>query len=108
MNAQLPTEPPTEIGFVDMPTLAALLIRNAGLHEGWFEPSVRFNLTIGVFNPPGSPQPGPGVLSTVASVGLVRALKNGPMAVDAAAVNPAPETASTGARRRPRPARRPG
>lgn len=94
MPATKSIEPPEEIGFLSMAELAAILIRREGLHEGWFEPSVKFNLTVGVFGVAGGAI-SPGVLNTVAGVGLVRAgAAKSPIAVDAAAVNPLPETKS--------------
>lgn len=78
-----------EVGFVSLKELAEMLIRRAGLHEGLYELSVRFNLTVGVFNlPPGHAEPG--VINTVAAVGLVKSTVASPLAVDAAVANPPP------------------
>lgn len=68
--------------------LIAALIRDQGIHEGWWALSVEFNATgTSVRMQADSNKTLPGVIVSVASATLVRA-ENAPGAVDAAVVNP--------------------
>lgn len=99
----MPTEqaPPTAapvIGFLSTNDLAELLIRREGLHEGHFELAVTFNIVVANFKNPESG--GPGVLTMLGGVGLSKSAAPTPASVDAAVINPAPQSSSRPARKR--------
>lgn len=83
---------PRQVGrLFSLSDLTTLLIKENGLHEGYFETAITFNLGIGAFaNGPGLP-PLPGAFFGVESFAL-RSVQpehaNNPNVVDAAVVNP--------------------
>lgn len=89
-NRSLPpgtVEPP-----LSMRDLTTLLIKNYGIHEGWYDLLVEFQVGVG----PVGPDPTsltPGAMIGISKVGLMLAKENGPSSVDAGLVNPAPSKA---------------
>lgn len=84
------TDDPQQIGFKDLRALTELLIRENGLHEGAFELSVKFNITVATFSTAANRPPEPGTLNTLAGLALSPCQPDAPTAVNAAVVNPAP------------------
>lgn len=72
--------------------LAAMLVRDANIHEGLFDISLEIQIAIGMMGPTTSDSL-PGALVGVKSVGLLPAAKVNQHTVDAAEVNPRPVTA---------------
>jgi hypothetical protein len=68
--------------------LAALLLRDAGIHSGHYELAVEFTISVGVLGN-GIGAPLPAVLSSFAAASLRPCKSDSPLAVDAAVVNPA-------------------
>lgn len=81
--------------------LAAMLVRDANIHEGLFDISIELQLSIGTFgNPAGEVLPG--AIVGVRSVGLLPTVTANPTTVDAGKVNPRPAVAKKiAARRKP-------
>lgn len=92
--------PPEIIEFVAPKALTELLIRNHGLHEGFYELSVTFDITGGVFGF-NEKQPQPGVACVFGGVGIARVEAPTERSVDAAIVNPAPVTKAKPTGRKP-------
>lgn len=71
--------------------LAALLVRDQGLHEGLYSLVVEFQVAVGSVGP--SPDMiMPGAMVGFSKIGLLPATKPGPNTVDAAEVNPKKQT----------------
>jgi hypothetical protein len=89
------TEQPTA-ATVDLKTLASLLVKHFGYHEGHYEVAIQLGIAVGpvMLVPPGAPQPTqfPGAIFGVTGIGLQRGTSQSPNSVDAAEVNPAVET----------------
>lgn len=66
--------------------LGALLVRDAGLHEGLFDISFEIQTMVGSFGP--AEEILPGALFGIRNVGLVQTGRRNPNTVDAAQVNP--------------------
>jgi hypothetical protein len=67
--------------------LAAMMVKNADIHEGYWSIFVRFGISaanIALNNAP----PVPTAIVPVLELGLTRETEQGPLAVDAAIVNP--------------------
>lgn len=73
--------------------LTEVLVRAADLHEGRFELSAVFTMTIGSFGLNNS-GPQPGTLSVLTGIGLMPATAKTATSVDASKVNPAPPVAT--------------
>lgn len=71
---------------LSMRELAAVLVKHYGLHEGYYNLLVEFQIGTGPVGPPSSVTPG--AIIGVSKVGLMPASECGPMTVDAAEVNP--------------------
>ena len=95
---QLP-QPIDVIGdMLSLKEIAALLVRHNALHDGLFDVSIEMQFAIGNFGPTQDTAL-PGAMLGVKGMGLVRAAKLGLHTVDAALVNPAPETPPTDVKR---------
>lgn len=83
------TELPELAVQVKVPQLTEILIREHGLHQGHYEFSAVFTVTVGTFSLPdvGST---PGTLSGLVGVGLRRVDPPTPFSLDASKVNPKP------------------
>lgn len=80
---------------VELKEAILVLIRHLELHEGIWAMSVEFGLGVGNFGV--SPEEArPSAFVQVQKLGLVRAEAEGPLAIDASKVNPAPGTKSLG------------
>jgi hypothetical protein len=74
--------------------LAALMIKDAGIHEGYWSVTVRFGINaanVALNNAP----PVPTAIVPVLEIGIARDDDKGPLAVDAARVNPKGKTVKT-------------
>jgi hypothetical protein len=98
------TDQPDMIGTVDLKTLAEVLIKREGLHEGYFAIAMRVNVAIATFAFGPESDFGPGALTTVSAVGLREVPAADPLAVNAALVNPKARTKDSA---KPKPASKP-
>ncbi len=84
----MPTNPtpPAAAITLSMPELATLLIREAKLTSGWYEASLTFGVSIGVFHAPLEAGHFPGAVTLVKAVSLMPSTEQSPIGVDAAKV----------------------
>lgn len=71
--------------------VATMMVRDAGIHEGFWSMTVRFGINaanVALNNAP----PAPTAIVPILEIGLFRENELGPLAVDAAKVNPKPRT----------------
>lgn len=98
-----PPERPAPAIVVSLPELTTMLIKRAGFHEGHYELSVVFSMSIGVFAL-GQVPPRPSTMTSLDSIALTKVEAPTPMSQDAAVVNPPPvaraKSADAAARRR--------
>lgn len=74
---------------LSMTELAAVMIKQAELHDGLYEAGINFTIAVGSFGTPDAPEKSrPGVFAVVNHVVLTPTGQGNPNAVDAAAVNP--------------------
>lgn len=88
------TELPDLAVQLTVPQLTEILIREHGLHQGHYEFSAVFTVTIGTFTLPDLGAT-PGTLSGLAGVGLRRVDSPTPLSADASKVNPKPSRKPT-------------
>lgn len=69
--------------------IGAILVKHLGYHEGIWDISVEFQISIGALGP-SADKILPGAMVGVSRIGLMRTETRGPHTVDAAVVNPAP------------------
>ena len=70
-----------------MTEVIELLIKHYGFHEGKFDLLLEYQFGVGAFGP--TPETvNPGVMIGIAKLGLTPATQQGPLTVDASAVNP--------------------
>lgn len=84
--AELDTKDPVLLHPKSLRELGALLVRDAGIHEGLFDISFEIQTMIGSFGP--TEEILPGALIGIRRVGLMRTDRRNPNTVDAAQVNP--------------------
>ena len=85
--------PSKQVCMLELPAIAALLVREQGLHKGHYEVSLGFAVSIANFKADVAGQPGPtgpGMLGVITGIGLTESSPSSPLSVDAALVNPAP------------------
>ncbi len=90
-----PTEQanPASTEILALRDVAELLIRHKDLHEGMYNLAFQFQIAIGAVGP--SPDAVvPGAMFGVSGLGLEKVDRMGPYTVDAAIVNPSPETSA--------------
>jgi len=79
------------IEIIALREVAELLVRHKDLHEGLYNLAFQFQIAIGAVGP--SPDVVvPGAMFGVSGLGLEKVDRMGPYTVDAAIVNPSPET----------------
>jgi hypothetical protein len=79
------------IEIIALRDVAELLIRHKDLHEGLYNLAFQFQIAIGAVGP--SPDAVvPGAMFGVSGLGLEKVDRMGPYTVDAAIVNPSPDT----------------
>jgi hypothetical protein len=72
----------------DIKTVITLLMKEAGIHSGWYEIGFAYNVLAGHFNFAGGVQPG--ILTTIGALVLSPSTSDNANAVDASVVNPGP------------------
>lgn len=75
--------------------IAEILIKHKGLNEGLYNLSFRFEIAVGAVGPTPDAVV-PGVMFGVSGVGLEKVPVAGPLTVDAATVNPVPQSKVSG------------
>ena len=76
-----------------MKEVAELLVKHYGFHDGKFDLLLEYQFGAGAFGP--TPETvNPGVMIGIAKLGLTPSAQPGPLTVDAAQVNPAPQSHS--------------
>ena len=76
--------------------LAEMMVKEAGIHEGYWSVFVRFGINaanVGLNNAP----PVPTAIVPMVEIGITREDEQGPLAIDAAKVNPEPQSRRTAA-----------
>lgn len=91
-NQKPPSNPPEFLDAlptdnVSLEEMAALLIKERGIHEGLYELAVTFRMALGPFALPND-TPYPSFIGSVVGFGLRESVGPGPRVVDAAKVNP--------------------
>lgn len=83
---------------LSMRDLAAVLVRHYGIHEGFYDLLIEFQIGTGAVGPDPAALT-PGVMIGASRVGLIPSKTTGPTTVDASVVNPAKKSRKkTGAR----------
>ena len=88
MPAFIKAPPIEELGLKE---LTEILVKHFGHHEGIYDASFKFNLTVGAVRPEPEIESLPGAIVAIAGVGLSQAAEMSPHSVDAAICNPRPK-----------------
>lgn len=80
--------PQSAVPSISIKTLAEVLVRHHGLHSGFYEALIEFQIGVGAFGPDAD-QRLPGAMIAVSRIGLAKVQEASKNTVDAAEVNPA-------------------
>lgn len=89
-SQNLPVDPELAlVGYKPIPDLAQILLREANVHDGFYEVAVVFGVSVGRFQGLPTPMGGEhGVMTTVNGVGLRKVDELTPRSIDASVLNP--------------------
>lgn len=79
----------TDLLMYSLSDLAALLLKDKGIHEGHYETAIEFQVVVGAVGP-SEESVLPGVMLGVKSFGLRKVDAPNPLSVDASVANPGP------------------